>query len=193
MVFLCITVKTPTPLAKHTRPLLTTGALVMKCLKVTSVLYEQFNELSSSLHSRYGYGTGCILSGFKVKCVGKKKTIPSQPTVNRFMSGLQQKYWVFHEITVGATCTKRTICKEQATELFKEASALTQMQQSSTSKNEFLKDMCNWMVSVYIRWFKLQVPEFRSFWKSTASNIFQTSQHFENIICLPATKKPWKT
>jgi hypothetical protein len=31
---------------------------------------------------------------------------------------------VFHEITVGATCTKRATCKEQATEFFEEASAL---------------------------------------------------------------------
>jgi hypothetical protein len=40
------------------------------------------------------------------------------------MSGMQQKYWVFHEITVGATRTKRTTYKEQATEIFEEASAL---------------------------------------------------------------------
>jgi hypothetical protein len=40
------------------------------------------------------------------------------------MSGLQQKYSVFHEITVGATCTKSATYKEQATEFFKESSAL---------------------------------------------------------------------
>lgn len=40
------------------------------------------------------------------------------------MPGLQQKYWVFHEITVGATCTKCATYKEQATEFFEEASAL---------------------------------------------------------------------
>jgi hypothetical protein len=40
------------------------------------------------------------------------------------MCGLQQKYWVFHEITVGVTCTERTTYKEQATELFEEVSAL---------------------------------------------------------------------
>jgi hypothetical protein len=42
------------------------------------------------------------------------------------MSGLQQKYWVFHEITVGATCmsVKHATYKEQATEFFKEAGAL---------------------------------------------------------------------
>jgi hypothetical protein len=33
------------------------------------------------------------------------------------MSGLQQKYWVFHEITVGATCTKRATYKEEASAL----------------------------------------------------------------------------
>jgi hypothetical protein len=51
------------------------------------------------------------------------------------MSGLQQKYWVFHEITVGATCAKHAAYKEQATEIFEEASALTQTQQSSISRN----------------------------------------------------------
>jgi hypothetical protein len=40
------------------------------------------------------------------------------------MSGLQQKYWVFHEITVGATCMKHATYKEQATEFFEEAGAL---------------------------------------------------------------------
>jgi hypothetical protein len=42
------------------------------------------------------------------------------------MSGLQQKYWVLHEITVGAVRTKRAAYKEQATdcEFFEEASAL---------------------------------------------------------------------
>jgi hypothetical protein len=40
------------------------------------------------------------------------------------MSGLQQKHWMFHEITVGLTCTKRATYEEQATEFFEEASAL---------------------------------------------------------------------
>jgi hypothetical protein len=40
------------------------------------------------------------------------------------MSGLQQKYCVFHKITVGATCTKRATNREQATEFFEEASTL---------------------------------------------------------------------
>jgi hypothetical protein len=40
------------------------------------------------------------------------------------ISGLQQKYWVLHEITVGATCTNSTTYKKQGTEFFEEASAL---------------------------------------------------------------------
>jgi hypothetical protein len=36
------------------------------------------------------------------------------------MSGLQQKYWILHEITGGATCTTHATYKEQATEFFKE-------------------------------------------------------------------------
>jgi hypothetical protein len=32
--------------------------------------------------------------------------------------------WVIHEITAGATCTKRATYKEQTTEFFEEASAL---------------------------------------------------------------------
>jgi hypothetical protein len=40
------------------------------------------------------------------------------------MFGLQQKYWVFHEITIEATCTKHTTYKEQATEFFEQAGAL---------------------------------------------------------------------
>jgi hypothetical protein len=40
------------------------------------------------------------------------------------MSGLQQKYWVFHEISVGATCMKHARYKEQTTEFFEEATAL---------------------------------------------------------------------
>jgi hypothetical protein len=38
------------------------------------------------------------------------------------MSGFQQKYLMFHEITFGATCTKPAIYREQATEFFEEAS-----------------------------------------------------------------------
>jgi hypothetical protein len=40
------------------------------------------------------------------------------------MSGLQQMYLVFHEITTGVTYTKRATYKEQATDFFRQASAL---------------------------------------------------------------------
>jgi hypothetical protein len=40
------------------------------------------------------------------------------------MSGVQQEYWVFHEISVGATRVKHPTYKEQTTEFFEEASAL---------------------------------------------------------------------
>jgi hypothetical protein len=36
-------------------------------------MYEKFNELNSSLHSQYHYGTGCILSGIKIKFVSKTR------------------------------------------------------------------------------------------------------------------------
>jgi hypothetical protein len=52
------------------------------------------------------------------------------------------------------------------------------------SAQNFVKDMCNWMVSANILWFK----NFGPFWKSTASNIFQSSQCFDNNICLSAMK-----
>jgi hypothetical protein len=73
IIFFCSAVKIPSPLTKHTRALLTTSVLVLKFLKVILVLYEQFSELSASLHSRYGYGTGCILSGVRVKFIGKNR------------------------------------------------------------------------------------------------------------------------
>jgi hypothetical protein len=40
------------------------------------------------------------------------------------VSGLQQKYWVFNGISIGAKGTKRATCEEQATDFFEEASAL---------------------------------------------------------------------
>jgi hypothetical protein len=40
---------------------------------------------------------------------------------------------------------------------------LTQIQHSSTSRNDFFKDMCNWMVPTNIPWFKLQMLKFRPF------------------------------
>lgn len=53
------------------------------------------------------------------------------------MSGLQQKYWVFCEITVGSTCMKCATCREQGTECLKEADV------PNTPKNELFKNMCN--------------------------------------------------
>jgi hypothetical protein len=51
------------------------------------------------------------------------------------MSPLQQKYWLFLEITVGATCTKHATCKEQAIESLEEANVLvTQWLPFSTSR-----------------------------------------------------------
>jgi hypothetical protein len=73
MVFLCTAERIHSPLTKHTRPLLTTCVLVLTFFKVILVLYEQFNELSSSLGSRYLYGIGCIPSGVKVKFMGKNR------------------------------------------------------------------------------------------------------------------------
>jgi hypothetical protein len=70
---------------------------------------------------------------------------------------------MFHEITVGATCTKRVTCKEQATEFFEEASALDIDAAIFDLKKQFLRSMCKWIVSANIAWFKLQMPEFRSF------------------------------
>jgi hypothetical protein len=43
MVFFYILFKIPSPLTKHTHPLLTTGILVLKFFKVILVLHEQFN------------------------------------------------------------------------------------------------------------------------------------------------------
>jgi hypothetical protein len=101
---------------------------------------------------------------------------------------------VFHEITFGTTCTKHATYKKQATEFFEEASALNtdaavlQPQETNSSR------ICP------IGWcpctspgLNSKFPNFDYFWKSTASNIFQTSQHFRNVICLSAMKKLRKT
>jgi hypothetical protein len=73
MVFLHIVFEIPTPLIKHTRPFLTTYVLVLKFLKVILDLYGHFIQFMSSLRSRYGYGTGSIISGVKIKFMGKNK------------------------------------------------------------------------------------------------------------------------
>jgi hypothetical protein len=81
---------------------------------------------------------------------------------------------VFHEITVGATFTKYTTYKEQATEFFEEASTLNRAA-------EILDLMCNWMVSANIPLFKFQMPKFWSFWKSTANNQSTLQKHYLSI------------
>jgi hypothetical protein len=73
MVFLYIADKIPSPLTKRTRPLLATCLLVLKILKVSLVLCGQFKQMSSGFRSRYRYGASCILSGVKVKFVGKNR------------------------------------------------------------------------------------------------------------------------
>jgi hypothetical protein len=60
-VFPYIVIEIPSHLTKHTRSLLTTCVLVLKFLGVILLLYEQFNESSSSLCSRFRYGTGRVL------------------------------------------------------------------------------------------------------------------------------------
>jgi hypothetical protein len=79
------------------------------------------------------------------------------------MSGLQQKYWVFHEIRVSATYTKRAAYKEQATEFFKKANALYTNAAIFDLNKRIFKDMCNWTVTTIIPRFKFQMVEFRSF------------------------------
>jgi hypothetical protein len=74
------------------------------------------------------------------------------------MSGLQQKYLVFQEVTVRTTCTKN-----KQLSYSKKQVLLTQMQQSSTPRCEFFKDMCNWMVSANIPWIKLPNDPILSF------------------------------
>jgi hypothetical protein len=43
------------------------------------------------------------------------------------MSSLPQKYSMLHEITVGATSTKRATYEEESNEFLEEASALAEM------------------------------------------------------------------
>jgi hypothetical protein len=79
------------------------------------------------------------------------------------MSGLQQKYWVFHEITIGVTCPKRATCKEQAAEFFEEASALNTDAAILDLKKRILQGYVQLDGAREHPWFKLQIPEFRSF------------------------------
>jgi hypothetical protein len=84
-----------------------------------------------------------------------------------------------------AKFTKRALYKEQTTEFFEVL--LTQVQQSLTSRKEFFKDMYNWIVSANIPVLNSKCPNFGHFWKRAASNIFQSVQRFENIICYGET------
>jgi hypothetical protein len=81
------------------------------------------------------------------------------------MSGLQQKYWIFHEITVGVTCAnmKHAMYKEQATEFFKEAGALNTDVAIFDCKKQILEGYMQ-LDGVRTSLGKnLQMPEFRSF------------------------------
>jgi hypothetical protein len=65
---------------------------------------------------------------------------------------------------------------------------LTQMQQDSGIRNEFFKDLCNAVMAADIRWYKLEVPKFRSFFEN-ARGKFQTNPHSARTICMRAIKK----
>jgi hypothetical protein len=98
------------------------------------------------------------------------------------MFGLHLKYRVFREITVVATRTKRSIYKEQATEYFKEASAL--------NINAAIFDLKKQILQGYVQLDGLRkhpldlTPNFGPFWKSTANNIFQSSQTLRHYLPL---------
>jgi hypothetical protein len=66
------------------------------------------------------------------------------------MSDLQQKYCVFHEITDGVICTKSATYREQATELFDEASALNRDAAMFDLKKQILQGYVQLMVSANI-------------------------------------------
>jgi hypothetical protein len=84
-------------------------------------LYEQLNELS--LRSRHRLAP--VASSLASKLNVWVKADNSFTTDGKIVYvWLTTKDLVFHEITVGATCTKRAAYKEQATEFFEEASAL---------------------------------------------------------------------
>jgi hypothetical protein len=139
--------KSNSRLTKHTRPLLTTCVLVLKILKVILVLYEQFNELSSSLGSRQ----------------------------DRNMSACKRCIGCFMKSELAQHVRSSVRKKNKQLSYSKKQMLVTQTQQSSTSRN--FKNMCIWMVSANIPYFKFQIPNFGPFSKSTASNIFQTTQN----------------
>jgi hypothetical protein len=70
---------------------------------------------------------------------------------------------VFHDITVGATCTERVTYKDQATEFFEEASALDTDAAIFGLKKRILQGYVQLDgVREHLR-FKLHLLEFRSF------------------------------
>lgn len=85
---------------------------------------------------------------------------------NHNMSGLQHKYWVFMKSQLEQQSTLNTNNNQLSSS--KKVVLLKQLQQSLASINEFFKDKCSWMVSANISWFKLQMSELHSFFKSTA-------------------------
>jgi hypothetical protein len=89
---------------------------------------------------------------------------------------------------------KRAAYKEQATAFFEEASALNTDAAFFDLKKRILQGYVQlYGVREHQTGLNSTCPNFGPFWKSTASNIFQTSQHFKNMICLSAMKKPWQT
>jgi hypothetical protein len=69
---------------------------------------------------------------------------------------------MIYEITIGTTHLKRSSYKKQL-QGSKNQVLLAQMQQESGIRNEFFKDLCSAMVAADIPWYKIQVPNFRSF------------------------------
>lgn len=53
--------------------------------------------------------------------------------------------------------------RNKALQTSKKQVLLSQMQQSSSARNEFFYDMCTAMVAANIPWYKLQVPKYRAF------------------------------
>jgi hypothetical protein len=96
------------------------------------------------------------------------------------LSGLQQIYW-------GQNLRSPLYAKSKEQSSSKKKVLLSQVQQSLTSRKEFFKDMYNWIVSANIPGLNSKCSNFGHFWKRAASNIFQSSQRFENIICYGET------
>jgi hypothetical protein len=104
------------------------------------------------------------------------------------MSDLQQKYWVFHEITVGVTCLKCAKYKEQATEFFEETSALNTDAAFFDLKKQILQGYVQ--LDGVCEHLLVQTPNARIsvLFGKVLQATHSTHQHFENIICLSAMK-----